>query len=76
RHADDGGLLRHQVAPRARVHPLAAVQEEGAVPHAVPQDVGPRARPAREAAGLQPRQAHHGRGGAQAPVPRAVPRPG
>lgn len=38
-YANHGGLLRHQVSTRTRVHPLAAFQEEGAIPHLVPQDL-------------------------------------
>ncbi|KAJ4170871.1 mitogen activated protein kinase [Fusarium falciforme] len=53
-HAHDGGLLWNQVAPCSRIHPISAFQEEGAVPNAIPQDFGPRSRPAREAPRIQP----------------------
>ena len=36
RHPDNGGLLRHQVAPRSRVHPITAIQEEDPMEGHVP----------------------------------------
>jgi mitogen-activated protein kinase 1/3 len=42
-HSDDGGLLWDQVSPCARVHSVAAVQEEGAVPDVVRGHIRPGA---------------------------------
>jgi serine/threonine protein kinase len=75
RYAHHGGLLRYQVPPSSRIHPISAFQEEDPVEGYVPQDERSGARPARAVIGLQPGQAYLSRGRPQAPIPRALPRP-
>jgi mitogen-activated protein kinase 1/3 len=70
-----GGLLRHQIPPRTRVHSLVTIQEEDPLQGAVSQDKRPRSGPAREAAGFQPGQAHHSRGSPATSILGTIPRP-
>jgi len=59
RYADHGGLLRHQIAPRSRIHSLASLQEEDSVEGYVPQDLRPRPRSSGAITGFQSREAYY-----------------